>query len=121
MSSIPARTDMRPFHNSAAARPGSQRQLRHVQGRGARHAVRGVSFDVGREKVAIVGESGSGKSTVGRSILKLHPRIAPHDREPSCGSRRLDLLAASEKAMRSGARPADLDDPAGSEILAQSR
>jgi peptide/nickel transport system ATP-binding protein len=35
------------------------------------HAVRGVSFSVGREKLGIVGESGSGKSTVGRAILRL--------------------------------------------------
>ena len=35
------------------------------------HAVRGVSFTVGREKIGIVGESGSGKSTVGRAILRL--------------------------------------------------
>jgi peptide/nickel transport system ATP-binding protein len=34
-------------------------------------AVRGVSFSLGREKLAIVGESGSGKSTVGRALLKL--------------------------------------------------
>ncbi|ODT81969.1 ABC transporter ATP-binding protein [Devosia sp.] len=34
-------------------------------------AVRGVSFNLGREKLAIVGESGSGKSTVGRALLKL--------------------------------------------------
>ena len=31
--------------------------------------VRGVSFQLGREKLAIVGESGSGKSTVGRALL----------------------------------------------------
>jgi ABC-type glutathione transport system ATPase component len=30
-------------------------------------AVRGVSFQLGQEKLAIVGESGSGKSTVGRA------------------------------------------------------
>jgi len=34
-------------------------------------AVRGMSFDLGREKLGIVGESGSGKSTVGRAILGL--------------------------------------------------
>ncbi|WP_424982616.1 ABC transporter ATP-binding protein [Maritalea sp. S77] len=33
--------------------------------------VKGVSFDLGRERLAIVGESGSGKSMTGRSILKL--------------------------------------------------
>ena len=35
------------------------------------HAVRGVSFDLGREKLGIVGESGSGKSQTGRAILGL--------------------------------------------------
>lgn len=33
--------------------------------------VKGISFDLGRERLAIVGESGSGKSMTGRSILKL--------------------------------------------------
>ena len=40
------------------------------------HAVRGVSFQLGHEKLAIVGESGSGKSTVGRALLQLHPKKA---------------------------------------------
>ena len=35
--------------------------------------VRGVSFDLGRERLAIVGESGSGKSQTGRAILGLTP------------------------------------------------
>jgi len=35
------------------------------------HAVRDMSFSMGREKVAIVGESGSGKSQTGRAILGL--------------------------------------------------
>jgi peptide/nickel transport system ATP-binding protein len=35
--------------------------------------VRGVSFDLGRERLGIVGESGSGKSTTGRAILGLVP------------------------------------------------
>ncbi len=36
--------------------------------------VRGVSFDLGRERLGIVGESGSGKSQTGRAILGLTPR-----------------------------------------------
>ncbi len=36
-------------------------------------AVDGISFTVGRERLAIVGESGSGKSTVCRAILGLLP------------------------------------------------
>ena len=45
-----------------------------VNGQAVTHAVRGVSFQLGREKLAIVGESGSGKSTVGRAMLHLHPK-----------------------------------------------
>jgi len=37
------------------------------------HAVRDISFKMGREKIAIVGESGSGKSQTGRAILGLSP------------------------------------------------
>ncbi|MFM2403734.1 MAG: hypothetical protein RL223_1614 [Pseudomonadota bacterium] len=40
------------------------------------HAVRGVSFDLRRGKLAIVGESGSGKSTIGRALLGLLPASA---------------------------------------------
>ncbi|MEG3133588.1 ABC transporter ATP-binding protein [Rouxiella sp. T17] len=63
------------------------------------HAVRNISFSVGREKVAIVGESGSGKSLTGRSLLKLTPRGAT----VTAGKMRfgeLDLLACSEREMR---------------------
>jgi peptide/nickel transport system ATP-binding protein len=67
-------------------------------GRGHVRAVRGVCFQLGREKLGIVGESGSGKSTVGRAIMRLLPsfarvtadRMAFHD---------IDLLRAGEKAM----------------------
>ena len=41
---------------------------------GATHAVRDVTFSLGRERLGIVGESGSGKSTIGRALLGL---IAP--------------------------------------------
>jgi peptide/nickel transport system ATP-binding protein len=37
------------------------------------HAVRNVSFTLGRERLGIVGESGSGKSTTGRAIMGLVP------------------------------------------------
>jgi peptide/nickel transport system ATP-binding protein len=62
-------------------------------------AVRGVSFEVGREKLGIVGESGSGKSMTGRAVLRLVP---PPGRVTA---RRLmfegiDLLGASEAEMR---------------------
>ncbi len=62
-------------------------------------AVRGVSFKLGKEKLAIVGESGSGKSTVGRTLLKLHPASARIDAKVlRFGD--TDLLTANEKAMR---------------------
>lgn len=38
---------------------------------GRTEAVRGVSFELGRERLGIVGESGSGKSQMGRAILGL--------------------------------------------------
>lgn len=38
---------------------------------GAIEAVRGVSFELGRERLGIVGESGSGKSQTGRAIMGL--------------------------------------------------
>ncbi|MRV75969.1 ATP-binding cassette domain-containing protein [Duganella sp. FT92W] len=62
-------------------------------------AVRGVSFTLGKEKLAIVGESGSGKSTVGRALLKLHPASARIEaRTLRFGD--VDLLRADEKQMR---------------------
>ncbi|MEN3150682.1 ABC transporter ATP-binding protein [Neorhizobium sp. IRAMC:178] len=59
--------------------------------------VKGVSFDLGRERLGIVGESGSGKSTIGRALLKLLPtaRIEA-DRMDFGGT---DLISASEKQM----------------------
>jgi peptide/nickel transport system ATP-binding protein len=39
--------------------------------RGPVEVVRGVSFDLGRERLGIVGESGSGKSMTARAILRL--------------------------------------------------
>lgn len=68
-------------------------------------AVRNVSFTLGREKLAIVGESGSGKSTVGRSLLKLHPASARIDAH-TLRFGDTDLLKCGEKEMRAirGAR-----------------
>jgi peptide/nickel transport system ATP-binding protein len=62
-------------------------------------AVKGVSFSLGREKLAIVGESGSGKSLTARSILGLLPRQAcmTADTMQFDG---LDLLDAGERAMQ---------------------
>jgi peptide/nickel transport system ATP-binding protein len=67
--------------------------------RGPVHAVRGVSFDLGREKLGIVGESGSGKSTLGRAILRLLPPNAEIAAERLHFEGR-DLLALDERGMR---------------------
>ncbi|MBS0563184.1 MAG: ABC transporter ATP-binding protein [Proteobacteria bacterium] len=62
-------------------------------------AVRGVSFDLGRERLGIVGESGSGKTMTGRSVLRLirPPGKIEADAMHFDGA---DLMAASEAEMR---------------------
>ncbi len=60
--------------------------------------VRGISFDLGREKLGIVGESGSGKSLTGRAIMRLTPPGARVSAD-RLSFRDLDLLAASERHM----------------------
>ena len=62
-------------------------------------ALRGISFNVGREKLGIVGESGSGKSTAGRAAMRLLP---PKARVTADVMRLqdIDLLTATEKQMR---------------------
>ncbi|MEM5461549.1 ABC transporter ATP-binding protein [Paraburkholderia phytofirmans] len=66
--------------------------------RGPVEAVRGVSFEMGAEKVGIVGESGSGKSLSARTILQLLPprASATADQLTLDG---IDLLTASDKEM----------------------
>ena len=64
-------------------------------------AVKRVSFDVKKgETVALVGESGSGKSVTALSILKLLPYPAPRHPSGRILFRGRDLLALSEKEMR---------------------
>lgn len=62
-------------------------------------AVRGVSFSLGRERLAIVGESGSGKSMTGRAILRLirSPGIVTADHVSLEG---VDLMQKTEREMR---------------------
>ena len=66
---------------------------------GVVEAVRGVSFDLGRERLGIVGESGSGKTMTGRSVLRLirPPGRIAADQMQFDG---VDLLAATETQMR---------------------
>lgn len=67
--------------------------------RGLFEAVRGVSFDLGRERLGVVGESGSGKSMTGRAILGLvrPPGIVTADRLDLNGQ---SILNRSEREMR---------------------
>jgi len=62
-------------------------------------AVRGVSFQLGRERLGIVGESGSGKTMTGRSVLRLvrPPGRIEADEMTFDG---IDLMKASERQMR---------------------
>jgi peptide/nickel transport system ATP-binding protein len=62
-------------------------------------AVRGVSFDLARERLGIVGESGSGKTMTGRAVLRLirAPGRIEADAMTFEGQ---DLMAASETDLR---------------------
>lgn len=66
---------------------------------GTVHAVRGLSFTLGRERLGIVGESGSGKSQTGRAILGL---TAPPGevRASKLTFDGIDLLTASKETLR---------------------
>ena len=74
------------------------RNMEVAFGAGRVRAVRGVSFALGHEKLAIVGESGSGKSTVGRAIMRLLPGSAEVTAERLTFNG-IDLLRASEPEM----------------------
>jgi len=66
---------------------------------GARAAVRGVSFAMGRERLALVGGSGAGKSLIARAILRLLPAGA----QMTAGRLAfdgIDLAGAAPVAMR---------------------
>ena len=73
--------------------------------KGRVEVVKGISFELGRERLGIVGESGSGKSMTGRAILKLirAPGRVEADRLMFDN---IDLSSQSEKQMRAirGAR-----------------
>lgn len=80
---------------------------------GAVEAVRGVSFQLGRERLGIVGESGSGKSQTGRAIMGLTP---PHAKI-SAGKLEFDgidllgISARERRALRGGRIAMVLQDP----------
>ena len=75
--------------------------------------VRGVSFELGRERLGIVGESGSGKSQTGRAILGLTPvsGVASADRLEFDG---IDLRSATPgqwRALRGARMSMVMQDP----------
>ncbi len=61
--------------------------------------VRGVSLQLGAEKLGIVGESGSGKSLTARALLRLLPDAAVVTAD-TLAFDGIDILGASERAMR---------------------
>jgi peptide/nickel transport system ATP-binding protein len=76
-------------------------------------AVRGISFDLGRERLAIVGESGSGKSMTGRAILGL---VRPPGRVEAAaltlqGRSILNLPERQMRAIRGGQISMIMQDP----------
>jgi microcin C transport system ATP-binding protein len=65
------------------------------------HAVRGVSFDIGKsETVALVGESGSGKSVTALSVMKLLPYPVAHHPSGTVVFKGQELLAMPEDDIR---------------------
>lgn len=73
--------------------------VRFPTSNGMFEAVRGVSFQLGRERLGVVGESGSGKSMTGRAILRLirPPGQVEADHINLEGE---NLLSLPDKAMR---------------------
>ena len=67
--------------------------------KGPVHAVRGVSFDLRRERLGIVGESGSGKSQTGRALLRLTAGNGKIEASEMMFDG-IDLMKANEKTMR---------------------
>ncbi|WP_343504222.1 ABC transporter ATP-binding protein [Alloyangia pacifica] len=76
-------------------------------------AVRGVSFDIGKEKVGLIGESGSGKSLTGRSLMRLLPKAArpTADHMTFQGRELLKLPEREMREMRGGEIAMILQDP----------
>ncbi len=76
-------------------------------------AVRGVSFDLGRERLGVVGESGSGKSMTGRAILGLvrPPGRVTADRMELDGQPILNLPQRQMRALRGARISMVMQDP----------
>lgn len=80
---------------------------------GTFEAVRGVSFDLGRERLGVVGESGSGKSMTGRAILGLvrPPGKVTADRLELDGQSILNLSNRKMRAIRGNRISMVMQDP----------
>ena len=76
-------------------------------------AVRGVSFELGRERLGIVGESGSGKSQTGRAIMGLSSPgvVITADRLEFDGQDLLKLPPAERRRLRGKRLAMILQDP----------
>lgn len=74
-------------------------------------AVRGVSFEMGREKLGIVGESGSGKSQTGRAILGLTEGNVQAQALRFQGEDLLEVDAAARRSLRGGKIGMVMQDP----------
>jgi peptide/nickel transport system ATP-binding protein len=75
------------------------------------HAVRDVSFAMGREKLAIVGESGSGKSQTGRAILGLSEGKVTAQKLAFHGQNLLNLSSAEWRKIRGKRIAMVMQDP----------
>ncbi|AUH65882.1 ABC transporter ATP-binding protein [Paracoccus zhejiangensis] len=80
---------------------------------GVFEAVRGVSFDLGRERLGVVGESGSGKSMTGRAVLGLvrPPGKVSADRLELDGQSILNLPERQMRAIRGNRISMVMQDP----------
>jgi len=78
---------------------------------GVVHAVRDVSFTMGREKLAIVGESGSGKSQTGRAILGLTPGQVTAEKLAFHGQTLLNLTPQQWRTVRGKRIAMVMQDP----------
>ena len=80
---------------------------------GVFEAVRGVGFDLGRERLGVVGESGSGKSMTGRAILGLirPPGLVTADRMELDGQSILNLPERQMRAVRGRRISMVMQDP----------
>lgn len=79
--------------------------------KGPFHAVKDVSFTLGREKLAIVGESGSGKTQTGRAILDLTQGHVTADKMTFYGSNLLGLNPSQWREIRGKRIAMVMQDP----------